>query len=69
VRVWQLNAKMHPNEWPVNVGLMRAYSAQGNYKEALKYAKIAVTQAPDPGNKKNLEDSIKKLEEGKDVNS
>ncbi|HEV8659809.1 MAG TPA: DUF2911 domain-containing protein [Thermoanaerobaculia bacterium] len=69
IRVWQLNAKRHPNEWPINVGLMRAYSAQGNYKEALKYAKLAVTQAPDPGNKKNLEDSIKKLEEGKDVNS
>ena len=68
IRVWMLNAKQHPNEWPVNVGLMRAYSAQGNYKEALKYAKLAVVQAPDPGNKKNLEDSIKKLEQGKDVN-
>ena len=69
VRVWQLNAKKHPNEWPVNVGLMRAYSAQGDYKNALKYAKLALPQAPDPTNKKSLEDSIKKLEEGKDVNS
>ncbi len=69
IRVWMMNAKLHPNEWPVNVGLMRAYSAQGNYKEALKYAKIAVTQAPDPGNKKNLEDAVKKLEQGKDANS
>ena len=69
IRVWQLNAKNHPNEWPVNVGLMRAYSAEGKYKEALKYAKMALAQAPDDGNKKNLEASIKKLEEGKDVNS
>lgn len=69
IRVWQLNAKMHPNEWPVNVGLMRAWSAQGNYKEALKYAKLAASQAPDAGNKKNLEDAMKKLEAGKDVNS
>ena len=68
IRVWQLNAKNHPNEWPVNVGLMRAYSAEGKYKEALKYAKMAMAQAPDDGNKKNLEASIKKLEEGKDVN-
>jgi len=68
VRVWQLNAKLHPNTWPVNVGLMRAYSAQGNYKEALKYAKMALAQAPDDGNKKNLENMVKKLEEGKDVN-
>ncbi len=69
IRVWELNAKKHPNEWPVNVGLMRAYSAQGKYKDALKYAKLALAQAPDPVNKKNLEDSIKKLEENKDVNS
>ncbi len=69
VRVWQMNAKAHPNAWPVNVGLMRAYSAQGNYKQALKYGKLALPQAPDPVNKKSIEDSIKKLEEGKDVNS
>ena len=68
IRVFLMNAKLHPNEWPVNVGLMRAYSAQGNYKEALKYAKMALAQAPDDGNKKNLETMVKKLEEGKDVN-
>ena len=69
IRVWMLNAKQHPNEWPVNVGLMRAYSAQGNYKEALKYAKLAAAQAPDPQNKKAMEDAVKKLEAGKDANS
>ncbi len=68
VRVWEMNAKRHPNEWPVNVGLMRAYSAQGKFKDALKYGKLALPQAPDDTNKKNIEDSIKKLEEGKDVN-
>lgn len=69
VRVWKMNAKVHPNEWPVNVGLMRAYSAEGNYKDALKYAKLALPQAPDPQNKKSLEDAIKKLQDGKDANS
>jgi len=69
IRVWQMNAKLHPNAWPVNVGLMRAYSAQGDFKQALKYAKLALPQAPDPANKKSLEDMIKKLEDGKDVNS
>ena len=68
VRVWQLNAKRFPNQWPVNVGLMRAYSAEGKYKDALKYAKLAQAQAPDEMNKKNLADSIKKLEQGQDVN-
>jgi Protein of unknown function (DUF2911) len=69
VRVWELNAKRFPNQWPVNVGLARGYSAMGKYKDALKYAKLALAQAPDETNKKSLEDGIKKLEAGKDMNS
>jgi len=69
VRVWELNAKRFPNQWPVNVGLARGYSAIGKYKDALKYAKLALAQAPDPVNKKALEDGIKKLEAGQDMNS
>lgn len=68
IRVWELNAKRHPNQWPVNVGLMRAHSAAGRYKEALRYAKLALGQAPDEANRKSLQDMIKRLEEGKDVN-
>ena len=68
LRIWELNAKKHPNEWPVNVGLARGYSANGRYKDALKYAKLAATQAPDDANRKNLEDAVKKLEAGKDMN-
>src|ERR1051325_10759208 len=68
LRVFELNAKKHPNEWPVNVGLARGYSSVGRYKDALKYAKLALAQAPDPQNKKFLEDGIKKLEAGKDLN-
>ncbi len=69
VRVFELNAKRHPNEWPVNVGLARAYSAVGRYKDALKHAKLALAQAPDDVNRKSLEDAVKKLEAGKDMNS
>jgi tetratricopeptide (TPR) repeat protein len=69
VRVWELNAKRFPNQWPVNVGLARGYSAMGKYKEALKYAKLALAQAPDDVNRKSLEEGIKKLEAGKDWNS
>lgn len=68
IRVWQLNAKLHPNIWPVNFGLARAYSAAGNYKEAAKYAKLALPQAPDEANKANVEGSIKKLDAGLDIN-
>jgi DUF2911 family protein len=66
--VWEINAKKHPNEWPVNAGLARGYSAVGRYKDALKYAKLAAAQAPDEANKKFLEAAIAKLEAGKDMN-
>jgi tetratricopeptide (TPR) repeat protein len=68
LRIFELNAKRNPNAWPVHVGLARGYSAAGRYKDALKHAKLALAQAPDEGNKRNLEEGIKKLEEGKDMN-
>ena len=66
--VFEMNAKRHPNQWPVNVGLARGYSAVGRYQEALKYAKLAVAQAPDENNKRNLQAGIEKLQAGKDMN-
>jgi hypothetical protein len=68
LKVFQLNAKRNPGVWPTNGGLARGYSATGNYAEALKYAKLALAQAPDEGNRKNLENFIKKLEAGQDIN-
>jgi tetratricopeptide (TPR) repeat protein len=68
LKVFQLNAKRNPGVWPTNGGLARGYSATGNYPEALKYAKLALAQAPDEGNRKNLETMIKKLEAGQDAN-
>ncbi|MGZ5444840.1 MAG: DUF2911 domain-containing protein [Thermoanaerobaculia bacterium] len=68
VRIFELNAKRHPNAWPVHVGLARGYSAVGRYKDALKHAKLALAQAPDDLNKRSLEAGIQKLEEGKDMN-
>ncbi|MGE5346517.1 MAG: DUF2911 domain-containing protein [Acidithiobacillales bacterium] len=68
LKVFQANAKRFPNQWPVNVGLARGYAAVGNNKKALEYAKLALPQAPDPVNKKSLENMIKLLEEGKNIN-
>jgi predicted negative regulator of RcsB-dependent stress response len=67
VKVFQLNAKRHPGVWPVEVGLTRGLAAQGKKKEALAHAKLALAQAPDEGNRKNVEGQIKLLEEGKDL--
>jgi hypothetical protein len=69
LRVWELNAKRYPNQWPVHVGLARGYSAVGKYKEALKHAKLALAQAPDDINKQSLTAAVAKLEQGKDMNS
>ncbi|HYN41681.1 MAG TPA: tetratricopeptide repeat protein, partial [Thermoanaerobaculia bacterium] len=68
VAVFLLNAKRHPDVWPVNVGLARAYAAQGKTKEALAAAKKALFQAPDDGNRSNLKNLIANLEAGKPIN-
>jgi tetratricopeptide (TPR) repeat protein len=65
IKVFELNAKRHPNVWPVNVGLARASMMKGKKDDALKYAKLAMPQAPDDPSRKNLEALIKLLEEGK----
>jgi tetratricopeptide (TPR) repeat protein len=63
--IFEKNYKKNEGKWPTTVGMMRGLSAMGNFSEALKYAKMALTQAPDELNKKSLEDSIKKLESEK----
>lgn len=68
IQVWELNAQRFGTVWPTNVSMARANSAKGNYPEALKYAKAALAQAPDAGNKASLEGAIKKLEAGQDMN-
>ncbi|HNR07754.1 MAG TPA: DUF2911 domain-containing protein [Saprospiraceae bacterium] len=63
--IFETNYKKHEGKWPTAVGMMRGYSAMGNYPEALKYAKMGLTQAPDDLNKNSLQDAVKKLEAGK----
>lgn len=65
LEVFQLNFKKHGDAWPVHAGLMRGYSANGDLKKALEHAQIAVKQAPDDMNRKNLEGYVKTLSEGK----
>ncbi len=67
LKVFQLNAKRHPNVWPVHVGLARGYAAVGRTKEALAEAKLALPQAPDDVNRKGLATMIQKLEGGQAI--
>ena len=67
LKVFEANARKHPNVWPVNVGLARGYAAVGRTQEALKYAKLAVQQAPDDVNKKAMQKLVDDLQVGKTV--
>lgn len=68
LEAFKLNAQKNPNVFTTNMGLMGGYSANGDFKNALKYAKAAQPQATDKVNKDALEGFIKTLTEGKDIN-
>ena len=68
LEVFKMNAAKNPNQFTTIVGLVRGYSANGDYKTALKYAQQALPMAPNQVNKTGLETMIRKLQEGKDAN-
>jgi len=65
--IFQYNAERNGEVWPTNVGLARGYAAIGDNKQALEHAQKALAQAPDPLNKKGLEDMVKALEQGQSI--
>ncbi len=66
--VFKMNAQKNPNVFTTDMGLARGYSANGDYKNALKYAAMALPLAPNQQNKDATNEMIKKLTEGKDIN-
>ncbi len=68
MRIFEMNADRNPDTWPVNVGLARGYSAMGNFKKALRYARIAAAEAPNEQERQNVKDMISKLEKSQDIN-
>lgn len=67
MKIFEENYKKHNGIWPTNGGMMRGYSALGNYKKALEFAKKALEQAVDDINKKNLKNYIETLEKGEPI--
>lgn len=65
---FKANYKKYPNTFTTNMGMARALSSESKFKDALKYAIAALPQAPDNGNKLNVEGIIEKLKAGKDIN-
>lgn len=66
--VFKMNYDKNPNQFTTLMGLARGYSANADYKNALKYAQQALPMAPNQQNKTNVETAISKLKEGKDIN-
>ena len=66
--VFQTASKRMPGKWPLDLGIARSYSALGDYKTALKFAKASLAVAPDQANKDNVQKMIAKLEKGEDMN-
>ena len=67
LEVFKLNAQKNPNNFMTYMGLVRGYSANGDFKNALKNAQLAQPLSPD-AQKNTVADMIKKLKDGKDVN-
>jgi tetratricopeptide (TPR) repeat protein len=63
--VFEKNYTKNKGAWPTNGGMMRGYAAMGNTAKALEHAKLALAQAPDEANKKNIANQIALLEQGK----
>ncbi len=66
--VFKTNFEKYPNQFTTLMGMTRGYSAIGDFKNGLKYAKLAIPLAPDQANKTNIAAMIDKLKDGKDVN-
>jgi hypothetical protein len=65
LKVFELNAKLHPGTWPVQFGLARGYAGVGKKQEALDAARKSLAQAPDEASKQNVQNFIKQLESAK----
>jgi hypothetical protein len=66
--IFKMNEARYPGQFTTSMGLARGYSANADFKNALKYAMKAVELAPDETNKKFVEGLVLKLKEGKDIN-
>jgi hypothetical protein len=64
MKVFELNAKRFPDQWPVHMGLARGHFALGHRDKALAEANLALKQAPDVS-RQRVKDFIKQIEESK----
>ena len=66
--IFRKNYEMNPGQWPVDFGMARVYSQEGNFEKALEHASISLGRAPEGPQKQNLETQIARLEKGENIN-
>ncbi len=69
LQVLASSKKRYGDIYAVNLGLMMGYSSKADFKKALQHAEKALAQATNDAAKKQLEENITKLKEGKDINN
>jgi hypothetical protein len=68
LEVFKLNYQKNPNQYTTLMGMTRGYSGIADFKNALKYAGMALTAAATQTDKNYVQGLIDKLKEGKDIN-
>lgn len=68
LEIFKVNYEKNPTQFTTMVGLARGYSANGDFKNAVKFAQMALPLAPNEVNKNFLIEAVKKLHDSKDIN-
>ncbi|MEO6668371.1 MAG: DUF2911 domain-containing protein [Ferruginibacter sp.] len=66
--VFQYNYNKNPDQFVTVMGMVRGLSANAEYAKALKFARQALTLAPNDSNKEAVKVMVEKLNTGKDIN-
>ena len=66
--IFRKNYEKNAGEWPVDFGMARVYSQEGDFEKALEHARIALERAPEGPQMQNLETQIERLEKGENIN-
>ncbi len=66
--IFRKNYEKNAGQWPVDFGMARVYSQEGDFDKALEHAKIALGRAPAGPQAQNLETQIARLEKGENIN-
>jgi tetratricopeptide (TPR) repeat protein len=66
--VYKMNYDKYPDDIYTQVGMIKAYAAVGNTKEALKFAEKAMTLADDGNTRAMIEKMTTDLKAGKNIN-